>query len=172
MDRPLMRKATALWLINNTCVTFRQIAEFCDLHIVEVEALANEIGSYIQELNPIANGQLTEEEIERCSKDQSARLKLHRYDLCAKERKNKKKYTPIVKRQERPEAILWILKNFPHVEIKQICDLLGTTKRTVQAIKDETYWNSANLSPNNPVLMGLCSQEELERVVGDKSESA
>ena len=168
MDRPLMPKATAVWLVDNTSLTFEQIADFCGLHALEVKGIADgEVGAGIRGLDPVAGGQLTREEIERCQQDPSARLKLARPvsgELKPAKRKEPR-YTPLSKRQDRPDAIAWLLRHHPELTDQQICKLLGTTKSTVSAVRDRTHWKSAEIRPRDPVLLGLCSQVDLDHAV-------
>jgi uncharacterized protein len=165
MIRPLMPKATAVWLVDNTSLTFDQIAEFCGLHVLEVRGIADgEVMRGILGVNPIHTGQLTRAEITRCEQDPKAKLALTpEMEKTIKEEQKKKtgSYTPIVRRQDKPDAILWMLKNCPQMTNTQISKLLGTTKNTINAIKDKTHWNYHNLRPKDPVLLGLCTQTEL-----------
>ena len=166
-NAPLMPMATAVWLVENTTLTFKQIAEFCKLHEVEVQGIADgEVGKGIVGYNPIIAGQLTREEIERSSKDIHRSLQLLKKELniSIKERK-KPKYTPFSKRQDRPDAILWLIKNYPELLDTQIARLVGTTKNTVVSIKKRTYWNFNNLSPKDPISINLCSQLDLEKAL-------
>jgi hypothetical protein len=168
MDRPLMPKATAVWLVDNTGLTFEQIAEFCGLHPLEVQGIADgEVGAGIRGLDPVAGGQLTREEIERCQKDPKARLQLARPAAAALKpaRRKEPRYTPLSKRQDRPDAIAWLLRHHPELSDQQICKLLGTTKATVNAVRERTHWKSAEIRPRDPVLIGLCSQLDLDAAV-------
>ena len=163
-DVPLMPKATAVWLVENTSLSFKQIADFCNLHEVEVQGIADgEVAKGIKAYNPIIAGQLTREEIDRSSKDvyRSLQLLKKEINISTKERK-KPKYTPLSKRQDRPGAVLWLLKNYPELLDTQIGRLIGTTKNTVASIKKRTYWNFNNLSPKDPIAINLCSQLDLE----------
>jgi hypothetical protein len=168
MDRPLMPKATAVWLVENTSLTFEQIAEFCCLHPLEVKGIADgEVATGVRGLDPVGAGMLTREEIARGERDKAARLKLSRSvaaDVKPPKRKEPR-YTPLSKRQDRPDAIAWLLRNHPEVSEQQVCKLLGTTKATVQAVRDRTHWKSQDIRPRDPVLLGLCSQTELDDVV-------
>ncbi len=162
-DIPLMPKATAVWLVENTSLSFKQIANFCNLHEVEVQGIADgEVAKGIKAYNPIMASQLTREEIERASKDENISLQLLKKELniATKERK-KPKYTPLSKRQDRPDAILWLIKNYPKLLDSQIARLVGTTKNTVVSIKKRAYWNFNNLSPKDPIAINLCSQLDL-----------
>ena len=166
-DIPLMPKATAVWLVENTSLSFKQIAEFCNLHEVEVQGIADgEVARGIKAYNPIMAGQLTREEIELSSKEMHRPLQLLKKELniSTKERK-KPKYTPLSKRQDRPNAILWLIKNYTELLDTQIARLIGTTKNTVISIKKRTYWNFNNLSPKDPIATNLCSQLDLENAL-------
>ena len=166
-DIPLMPKATAGWLVENTSLSFNQIADFCNLHEVEVQGIADgEVAKGIKAYNPIVAGQLTREEIESSSKDEHRSLQLLKKELniTTKERK-KPKYTPLSKRQDRPDAILWLIKKYPELLDAQIARLIGTTKNTVISIKKRTYWNFNNLSPKDPIAINLCSQIDLENAL-------
>ena len=168
MDRPLMPKATAVWLVDNTTLTFEQIAKFCGLHPLEVKGIADgEVGAGIRGLDPVSGGQLERDEIERCEKDPAAELKLLR-PAAADIKQSKRKaprYTPLSKRQDRPDAIAWLLRNHPELTDQQICKLLGTTKNTVNAVRDRTHWKSQEIRPRDPVILGLCSQIDLDAAV-------
>ena len=168
MDRPLMPKATAVWLVDNTTLTFEQIARFCGLHALEVKGIADgEVGAGIRGLDPVSGGQLERSEIERCEKDAKAELKLLRpaaADIKQPKRKTPR-YTPLSKRQDRPDAIAWLLRNHPELADQQICKLLGTTKNTVNAVRDRTHWKSQEIRPRDPVILGLCSQIDLDASV-------
>lgn len=165
---PILPIATAIWLIDHTTLTFKQIAEFCGIHELEVKGIADgEVATGIKGLDPIAGGQLTKEEIERCSKDPNARLILSvssAYELVSKKKKASK-YTPVARRQDKPDAIFWLLKNCPEISDSQIIKLIGTTKSTIGAIKDRTHWNIKNIRPRDPVLLGICTQIELDRLL-------
>lgn len=167
MVQPLMPKATAVWLVENTGLTFDQIGDFCGLHPLEVQAIADgEVAVQMIGIDPVANGQLTMEEIERCQKDPAARLKLlesaHPEPVV---RHKGPRYTPIAKRQDKPDAISWLLKNHPELSDGQISKLVGTTKPTIEAVRDRSHWNSSNIKPRHPVALGLCTLEELEAAV-------
>ena len=163
----LMPKATAVWLVENTSLTFDQIAAFCGLHPLEVQAIADgEVAAGMQGLDPIANGQLTQAEIERVQKDPEARLAMQVPDLpVAGAKQSGGRYTPIAKRQDKPDAIAWLVKNYPELSDAQISKLLGTTKPTIAAVRDRTHWNSPNIKPRNPVTLGLCSPAELDAAI-------
>jgi hypothetical protein len=163
-NTPLMPKATAVWLVENTALSFDQIAAFCRLHPLEVKAIADgEAAQGIKGLDPIMAGQLTREEIERAQKDTKHRLKLAERKVRVPEQKRRgPRYTPVSRRQDRPNAILWILRNHPELKDAAIMRLVGTTKTTIQQIRERTHWNAANLQPMDPVTLGLCSQLELD----------
>ncbi|MFQ5938946.1 MAG: DUF1013 domain-containing protein [Alphaproteobacteria bacterium] len=167
MARPLMPKATAVWLVENTALTFEQIAEFCGLHLLEVQAIADdEVAVGMQGLDPVTNGQLLQEEIDRCAADPTARLKLATSDIpMPSPRPAGARYTPVSKRQDKPDAIDWLLQHHPELSEQQISRLLGTTKATITAVRRRTHWNAPNIKPRNPVELGLCSQEELGRAL-------
>ena len=164
---PLMPIATAVWLVENTSLSFKQIANFCNLHEVEVQGIADgEVAKGIKAYNPIIAGQLTREEIESSSKDVHRSLQLIKKELYISTKKRKKpKYTPLSKRQDRPDAILWLIKKYPELLDSQIAKLIGTTKNTVVSIKKRTYWNFNNLSPKDPIAINLCSQLDLENAL-------
>ncbi|MEO3432888.1 cell cycle transcriptional regulator TrcR [Inquilinus sp. CAU 1745] len=163
MAQPLMPKATAVWLVENTALTFRQIAEFCGLHELEVKAIADqEVAVGMVGMDPIANGQLTQEEIDRCSGDPAARLKMAKSDLPAPTSRQKgPRYTPVTKRGDKPDGIAWLLKHAPELSDAAISRLIGTTKPTINAIREKTHWNATNIKTRNPVLLGLCTQNDL-----------
>src|SRR5271166_4663454 len=162
---PLMPKATAVWLVENTALSFDQIAQFCNLHPLEVKAIADgDAAQGIKGLDPIQTGQLTREEISEAEADPNRRLHIADPKVRLPEAKQKKgpRYTPVSRRQDRPNAILWLVRNHPELKDSQIMRLVGTTKSTIQAIRDRTHWNSANLTPLDPVTLGLCSQIDLD----------
>ena len=167
MPQPLMPKATAVWLIDNTALTFEQVAEFCGLHVLEVQGIADgEVAIGIVGLDPIANGQLSRAEIARCEKDRTARLNLIKTDIPQPARRTRgARYTPVSKRGDRPNAIAWMLKFHPEISDSQIQKLLGTTKATINAIRDRSHWNAQNIKPQDPVSLGICSQIDLDTVV-------
>ena len=167
MALPLMPKATAVWLVENTSLTFDQIGEFCGLHALEVQAIADgEVAIQMQGLDPVANGQLAMEELERCQKDSSARLKIADQAVPMPVVKHRgPRYTPIAKRQDKPDALAWLLKTHPELSDGQISKLIGTTKPTIQAVRDRTHWNSPNIKPRHPVALGLCTLAELDAAV-------
>jgi uncharacterized protein len=167
MPAPLMPKATAVWLVENTSLTFEQIADFCGLHPLEIQAIADgEVANQMQGLDPVANGQTTAEEIERCQADPEARLKLSAQAMPPQLIKHKgPRYTPIAKRQDKPDAIAFLLRSHPELSDAQISKLIGTTKPTIAAVRDRTHWNSPNIKPRHPVALGLCTLDELEDAV-------
>jgi uncharacterized protein len=167
MALPLMPKATAVWLVENTALSFEQIADFCGLHPLEVQAIADgEVAAGIVGLDPVANGQLTRPEIERCEGNPDASLKLVITDIPQPRAKPKgARYTPVSKRQDRPDAIAWIIKHHPELSDAAISKLIGTTKPTIQSVRDKTHWNAANIKPRNPVTLGMCSEADLEKLV-------
>ena len=162
---PFMPKATAVWLVENTTLTFKQIANFCNLHELEIKGIADgDVAKGIKAYNPILAGQLAREEIDVCSKEPNRSLNLieRAEDVQVKERK-KPKYTPLSKRQDRPDAALWLLKNYPEFTNGQISKLVGSTKGTVSLIKKRNYWNFLNLQAKDPVILGLCAQSTFEK---------
>jgi uncharacterized protein len=164
-EAPLMPKATAVWLVENTSLTFDQIAEFCKLHPLEVKGIADgEVASGIKGHDPIASNQLTREEIAAGEKDPEHRLTLAVAKVSLPEFKKQRgaRYTPLSRRQDRPNAILWLLRNHGELKDAQIMRLVGTTKSTLEAIRERNHWNSANLQPMDPVTLGLCSQIDLD----------
>ena len=167
-NAPLMPKATAVWLVDNTSLTFDQIAEFCGLHVLEVKGIADgDVAHGIKGLDPISSGQLSREEIARAQKDSSYRLEISesKVEIPEIKRKRSPRYTPVSRRQDRPNAILWLLKRHPELRDSQIMRLVGTTKPTIEAIRERTHWNAANLQPMDPVTLGLCSQTDLDNAV-------
>ena len=165
---PLMPKATAVWLVDNTSLTFEQIAEFCKLHVLEVKGIADgDVAHGIKGMDPLASGQLTRDEIRKAQDDSSYRLKLSEPKVQIPVVKTKKgpKYTPVSRRQDRPNAILWLLRSHPELRDSQIMRLVGTTKPTIHSIRERTHWNSANLQPMDPVTLGLTTQVDLDKEV-------
>ena len=162
-NAPLMPMATAVWLVENTTLTFRQIADFCNLHEVEVQGIADgEVAKGIKAYNPITSGQLTKEEIELSSKDQNRALKITNTDVeITSNEKKIKKYVPLSKRQDKPDSALWLIKQHGNLKDSQIAKLVGITKNSVTAIRNKSYWNFNNLNAKDPVAMGLFSQKEL-----------
>ena len=167
MTTPLMPKATAVWLVENTSLSFEQIADFCELHPLEIQAIADgEVANQMQGLDPVANGQTTAEEIERCQADPNARLVLSPQAVAPQLFRHKgPRYTPIAKRQDKPDAISYLIKSHPELSDAQISKLIGTTKPTIAAVRDRTHWNSPNIKPRHPVELGLCTLRELEEAV-------
>ncbi len=171
MTLPLMPKATAVWLIDKTALTFTQIAEFCGMHPLEVQAIADgEVAQGIVGYDPVANSQLTAEEIKRCEADDTARLKLLPASNPLPKRARGARYTPVAKRNDRPDAIAFLLRNFPQLSEAQIVKLLGTTKDTIQKVRERSHWNSTNIKPRDPVILGLCSQTDLNAAVNQANE--
>lgn len=167
MTLPLMPKATAVWLVENTALSFEQIAEFCGMHPLEVQGIADgDVSGGIRGLDPIANGQLTTDEIQRVEKDPKARLAIL---TTAKQYISKKakgsRYTPVARRQDKPDAIAWLVKNYPTLSDAKIAKLVGTTKNTIEAVRGKTHWNSGNIKPRDPVLLGLCTQTHLDSAI-------
>jgi uncharacterized protein len=167
MPAPLMPKATAVWLVENTSLTFEQIADFCGLHPLEIQAIADgEVANQMLGLDPVANGQTTAEEIARCQTDPETRLALSPQATPPQVIRHKgPRYTPIAKRQDKPDAIAFLLKSHPELSDAQISKLIGTTKPTISAVRDRTHWNSPNIKPRHPVGVGLCTLDELEEAV-------
>ncbi len=167
MALPLMRKATAVWLVENTSLTFSQIANFCGLHELEVSGIADgEVASGIRGMDPITSNQLTEEEIKRCELDPNSNLKLIVNPATIGETKRRgPKYTPLSKRQDKPAAIAWLVKFYPDIPDSQIIKLVGTTKPTIKAVRERSHWNITNIVPTDPVLLGLCKQIELDTAI-------
>src|SRR5262245_54509726 len=173
--KPLMPKATAAWLVENTSLSFEQIADFCQMHLLEVKGIADgDVATGIKGMDPISSGQLSREEIQRAEKDPKHRLKLAdgKFDMPAVKSKRGPRYTPVSRRHERPNAVLWLLRNHPELKDSQIMRLVGTTKPTIQQVRDRTHWNSSNLQPQDPVTMGLCSQIDLDAEVKKAAERA
>ena len=162
-NAPLMPMATAVWLVENTTLTFKQIAEFCKLHEVEIQGIADgEVAKGIIAYNPIISGQLTREEIELSSKDESRPLQIKNTDIeISSENKKIKKYVPLSKRQDKPDSALWLIKNHSMLKDSQIAKLVGVTKNSVVAIRNKSYWNYNNLNPKDPVAMNLFTQKDL-----------
>ena len=165
MAKILMPKATAVWLIDNTTLTFEQIAEFCELHPLEVKGIADgEVAAGIKGQDPMVSGQLVRSEIEKAEADEDYRMKLAVSNVRLPEQKRRKgpRYTPLSRRQDRPNAILWLLRNHPELKDAPIMRLVGTTKTTIQQVRDRSHWNAATLVPMDPVTLGLCSQVDLD----------
>ena len=168
MALPLMRKATAVWLVENTSLTFMQIANFCGLHELEVSGIADgEVASGIRGMDPITSNQLTSEEIKRCELDPNSKLELIINPATIGETKRRgPRYTPLSKRQDKPAAIAWLVKFYPEIADSQIIKLVGTTKPTIKAVRERSHWNITNIVPTDPVLLGLCKQIELDSTLG------
>jgi hypothetical protein len=166
-ELPLMRKATAVWLVENTSLTFAQIANFCGLHELEVQGIADgDVASGIIGQNPIISGQLTHEEIERCEKDQHSTLILNKNAASqVKTSEKPSKYTPIARRQDKPDGIFYLLKYYPEITNGQIKKLVGTTDKMIDSIRNRTHWNMKNIKPRDVVLLGLCSQSQFNDVI-------
>ena len=170
INKPFMPKATAVWLVENTKISFKQIADFCDLHELEVKGIADgDVAKGIKAYNPILAGQLTREEVESSSKDINRPLTLNKKILDIKSEKKINRYVPLSKRHDRPEAVLWLTRNYPQLSDGQIVKLVGSTNNTVSAIRNKKYWNSSNLSPKDPVVANFCSQAEIKNAV-DKAD--
>jgi hypothetical protein len=170
--QPLMPHATASWLVDNSALTFEQIADFCGLHILEVQAIADDTAATkLTGRDPLRAGELTMEEIERGQADPEYRLKLQKEPDKVRRTKGPR-YTPVSKRQDKPDGIAWIIRNHPEVSDGQISKLIGTTRTTIAAIRDRTHWNIANIQPKDPVTLGLTSQRELDAVVAKAAKAA
>lgn len=167
MAHPLMPKATAVWLVDNTTLTFRQIADFVGLHELEVQAIADgDVAIGMQGSDPVKAGAIAAEEIARCEGDTNAMLQPAKANIPQpKARQKGARYTPVSKRGDRPNAIAWLVKNYPELSDAQISKLIGTTKPTINSVRDRSHWNSANIKAENPVSLGLCSAVDLEKVV-------
>ncbi len=167
MAKPLMAKATAVWLVDNTTLSFKQIADFCGLHELEIQGIADgDVASGVKGFDPVANNQLTQAEIEKSEKDPLHKLQLKFNPAAVGEEKRRgPRYTPLSKRQDRPNAILWLVKFHPELVDSQIAKLVGTTKPTIQTIRERTHWNISNMQPIDPVALGLCKQSELDAAV-------
>ena len=169
MTAPLMPKATAVWLVDNTTLTFVQIADFCELHELEVQAIADgDVAFNIMGISPIDTNQLSWDEIHRCEADRSARLQANKMELNVREKNAKaKKMLSPSQRSDKPNAVAWILKNCPEITDMQICKLIGTTKPTIQSIRDGSHRDAANIRAKNPVAIGLCTEKDLEKAIND-----
>lgn len=177
MNTPLMPKATAVWLIDNTTLTFEQISKFCGLHALEVKGIADgEVAIGITGVNPITSGQLEADHIKACENDPSLLLSLSdsakQHIKVTKKKKKTAKYTPVARRQDKPDAIAWLIKYHPDMSISQITKLIGTTKTTITAVKERSHWNTTNIKPRDPALLGLCTQTELEKAIAKAEEKA
>jgi hypothetical protein len=170
--QPLMPHATASWLVENSSLTFEQIAEFCGLHILEVQAIADDTAATkLTGRDPIRAGELTHEEIEKGQSDPEYKLQMHKEPDPVRRTKGPR-YTPVSKRQDKPDGIAWIIRNHPEVSDGQIGKLIGTTRTTIAAIRDRTHWNMANIQPKDPVTLGLCSQRELDAAIAKAQKAA
>jgi uncharacterized protein len=171
-DKPLMARATAVWLVDNTTLNFKQIGDFCGLHELEVQGIADgEVAQGVKGFDPIANNQLTQEEIKLAEADPMRRLKLKFNKASVGEEKRRgPRYTPLSKRQDRPAAIYWLVKFHPELTDGQIAKLVGTTKPTIQTIRERTHWNIGNIDPVDPVALGLCRQSELDSAIQKANE--
>ena len=169
---PLMPHATASWLVDNTALTFEQIAEFCGLHILEVQAMADDLaGQKYTGRDPIHSGELNQAEIDKGQANPEYKLKMQRAPISVSRTKGPR-YTPVSKRQDKPDGIAWILRNHPEVSDAQIGKLIGTTRTTIAAIRDRSHWNIGNINPKDPVTLGLCSQRELDSLVAKAAKKA
>ena len=167
MAKPLMTKATAVWLVDNTTISFKQIADFVGMHELEIQGIADgDVAAGVKGFDPVANNQLTQDEIDEAEKNPLHKLKL-KFNAAAvgEEKRRGPRYTPLSKRQDRPNAILWLVKFHPELADSQIARLVGTTKPTIQSIRERTHWNIANMQPIDPVALGLCKQSELDAAV-------
>ncbi|MDF1727320.1 MAG: DUF1013 domain-containing protein [Sulfitobacter sp.] len=167
MAKPIMARATAVWLVDNTTISFKQIADFVGMHELEVQGIADgDVAAGVKGFDPVANNQLTQDEIDAAEKSPAHKLQL-KYNAAAQgeEKRRGPRYTPLSKRQDRPAAILWLVKFHPELTDGQIGKLVGTTKPTIQAIRERTHWNYSNIQPIDPVALGLCKQSELDAVV-------
>ncbi len=171
---PLMPKATAVWLVDNTTLDFKQIAEFCGLHELEIQGIADdEVAIGIQGMDPIAANEITRKEIERCQADVTAKLTRLKSTLPEPKRRTKgPRYTPVAKRQDKPDGIAWLVKHHPELKDSQIVRLVGTTKSTIQAVRERSHWNTPNIRPRDPVLLGLCNQTDLNAAVEKARQAA
>jgi uncharacterized protein len=170
--QPLMPHATASWLVDNSSLTFQQIAEFCGLHILEVQAIADDMAATkLTGRDPLRSGELTMEEIERGQQDPSYRLQMHREPDKAVRTKGPR-YTPVSKRQDKPDGVAWLIRNHPDLSDGQIGKLIGTTRSTIQAIRERNHWNIANIQPKDPVTLGLTTQRELDAAVAKAAKAA
>ena len=169
-NKPFMPKATAVWLVENTKISFKQIAAFCDLHELEVKGIADgDVAKGIKAYNPILAGQLTRDEIESSSKDINSPLVLNKKILDIKSEKKTNTYVPLSKRHDSPEAVFWLTKNYPQLSSGQVVKLVGSTKKTVDLIRNKRYWNSSSLSPKDPVVCNFCSQADIKKAI-DKAD--
>ena len=172
MAQPLMPHATASWLVDQTALTFQQIAEFCGLHILEVQAIADDTAATkLTGRDPLRSGELTQDEIERGQNDPGYKLQMHRQPDPAV-RTRGPRYTPVSKRQDKPDGVAWLIRNHPELSDGQIGKLIGTTRTTIQAIRERSHWNIANIQPKDPVTLGLTSQRELDAAVAKAAKAA
>ncbi|PYE85079.1 DUF1013 domain-containing protein [Pseudoroseicyclus aestuarii] len=171
-DKPIMARATAVWLVDNTTMSFKQIGDFVGMHELEIQGIADgDVATGVKGFDPVANNQLTQDEIDRAEKDPRHKLKLKfNPSSVGEEKRRGPRYTPLSKRQDRPASILWLVKFHPELADAQISKLVGTTKPTIQAIRERTHWNIANLDPIDPVALGLCKQSELDQAVQKANE--
>ncbi len=167
MTQPLMPRATAVWLIDNTALTFEQIADFCQLHLLEIQAIADgEVNVGMQGLDPLTNGQLSRTEIDRCQQDPANRLTMLESTIAVQPvKKPGPKYVPLAKRGDKPDAIAWLLKHHPELKDSQIAKLISTTRETIGKVRDRSHWNAANITARHPVHLGLCQQKDFEQAV-------
>ena len=174
MTLPLMPQATAVWLIENTALSFQQVGDFCGLHVLEVQGIADEEAAYsIKAKNPITSGELTSENIRECEENTTMPLVLAKLSTTITSKKKKApRYTPLSRRQDRPNAIAWIIKFHPEISDGQISKLIGTTKFTITQIRERTHWNISNVSPKDPVMLGLCKQNELASAISKARRSS
>ena len=172
MNKPIMAKATAVWLVDNTTLSFKQVADFCGLHELEVQGIADgDVATGVKGFDPVANNQLTQEELDAGEANPLHKLKLKFYAAAVGEEKRRgPRYTPLSKRQDRPNSILWLVKFHPELTDGQISKLVGTTKPTIQSIRERTHWNISNMEPIDPVALGLCKQSELDLLVQKANE--
>lgn len=174
MTLPLMPQATAVWLVENTSLSFQQVGDFCGLHVLEVQGIADEeVATGIKGKNPIASGELTIENIRECEKNNKKPLILIKSsNITSSKKKKSPRYTPLSRRQDRPNAISWVLKFHPEMSDGQISKLIGTTKFTINQIRERTHWNIANVSPKDPVMLGLCKQNDLSAAISKARRSS
>lgn len=166
---PIMPKATAVWLVDNTTLTFKQISDFCGMHELEVQGIADgDVAQGIIGIDPVVTGQLSSTELARCIADPKAEMHISTNivdSLVGKKKKKATKYTPVARRQDKPDAIYWLIKTCPDINDSQIAKLVGTTKSTIAAIRDRSHWNMKNIRPRDPVLLGICSQSDLDKLL-------
>ena len=168
-QKPLMPKATAVWLVDNTTLTFKQIADFCGMHELEIKGIADgEVAKGVMGISPVESGQIKKEELQRCMADSNAKMQINVsqvYEKISKGKKKTAKYTPVARRQDKPDAIYWLIKKCPNINDSTIIKLIGTTKSTISAIRDRSHWNMQNIKSRDPVLLGICNQTDLDRTV-------